>query len=152
MGARWLETDQDFVSGVAAQRFSDKGGGLVEMRGDPLSEAVGQPHVQFLDVVHLGGEGWVEVYDGDDVGDAEGCGHGWVLGGVEIAEVESGDDEVWVTEGGFLEGSVHVHDFFLLFVVEISEGGGGRKDGLWAGGGGRKTVGEYIRVTPPVPK
>lgn len=52
-------------------------------------------------MVHLVGEGWVEVQDGDDVCDAEGGCDGWVLGGVEVAEVDSGDYEVWAADWGF---------------------------------------------------
>ena len=64
--------------------------------------------MQLLDVVHLVGESWDEIQDGDDVCDAECCRHGRVLSGVEIAEVESGDYEIWMTNWGFGEGrSVH---------------------------------------------
>ena len=43
--------------------------------------------------------------------------YGCVLGGVEIAEVYSGDYEVWMTEG-IVDGEVVVHG---LFVVENSQ-------------------------------
>ena len=78
--------------------------------------------------------------------DAEGCCHSWVLGGVEITEVESGDYEVWVTDWA-VGDEVAVHD---LFVVEISERTEVERtaacagESWWEGRGGR-------RVTPPLP-
>ena len=41
--------------------------------------------------------------------DAKGRCHGWVLGGVEITEVYSGDYEIWMT-GWVVGDDVTVHD------------------------------------------
>jgi hypothetical protein len=95
------KTDQHFVIRVLLQRIPDELGGLVQMGSDLLPEVIGEPDVEFLDVVHLIGETGVEVEDGDDVSDAEGECDGRVLGGVEIAEVESGDYLVRLAERGF---------------------------------------------------
>jgi len=53
--------NQDFVRWILLQRIFDKRGGVVEMRRDLLPEVIRQPHVEFLDVVHLAGESWMEV-------------------------------------------------------------------------------------------
>ena len=53
--------------------------------------------------------------------DAEGFGHDWVLGRVEVAEVDSGDYEIWMADWGFWErfcvgrwhGSRRYRDFLV---------------------------------------
>lgn len=71
----------------------------------------------------------MEIQDGDDVRDAEGCRHSRVLGDVEIAEVQSGDYEIWVTDWAVGDGG-GVHD---LFVVDISQRAEGERTGTGAG-------------------
>lgn len=65
--------------------------------------------------------------------DAEGCCHGRVLGGVEITEIESGDNKVWVADW-VVGDEVVIHD-------------GGRKGRLRvlgkAGGKGGGVHGEH---------
>ena len=91
-------TYQDSAFRVVLQSVSNKRGGLVEVGCDLLPEVIRQPHMHFLDILHLVGEGWVEIQDGDDVCDTVGRYHGRVLGGVEIAEVEPGDYEIRMTD------------------------------------------------------
>ena len=78
----------------------------------------------------------------DPVGRCYDC----VLGGVEIAEVYSGDYKVWMTEGTVGGGAV-VHSLFVVKNYQWTEAertaaGAGRS---WMGG--RKGVG----ITPPFP-
>ena len=76
---------------------------------DLLPEVVRQPDMHFLDMLHFVGEGGDEIQDGDDVCDAQGRCHDWVLGGVKVAEVHSGDYEVRMADWAF-DGELVVHD------------------------------------------
>ena len=69
--------------------------------------------------------------------DAEGCGYDWVLGGVEVAEVDSGDYEIWMTDWGFWEGFCvgGVHGCSCCYQSVLVDGG--RKGRVWSRRGGK---------------